>query len=349
MGGGGEGLTLPPPSPQGGALIWAPSKAETCINLMNGVLTQWNAAGESPLHLLVPLPALTGGPDGRAILDLWTHTSLGDRWKQLVRNVALFPFPMQVLRDGGKGPRTDWMGLAVVTMAVPGGWNIPQVMAPLDALPGINAHIGFMVDFPLEEEAKVMHCCLPLAGNGWAISETRRSPGHYPGFPRLRVILTPDVAWGTLDRQGLMARIRNAIGSPAVALAGEDIYNNGLAPSWKHTGFLTRDTSTTWFRRRRPSHPNSGPSSPTRALPAGSGPVPKLRTDTQRPFAGDSLSTRVPKSRARLKLRGNRDLRRRRREEGFTSPSKPRDRGRFGHPPWLRLPWGDSRAWVAPP
>ena len=148
---------------------------------MTGVLNQWSAAGESPLHLLVPLPSFTGGPGGDAILDLWTHTALGERWKHLVRNVALHPFPMQTLRDGGKGPRTDWNGLAVLTMAVPGGWTHPQVMAPLSPITGVESFPGFMVDLPLYAEAKVMECCLPMVGQGWNISETRRSPGHSPG------------------------------------------------------------------------------------------------------------------------------------------------------------------------
>ena len=111
-----------------------------------------------------------------------------------MKGVALHPFPMQILRDGGKEPRTDWSGLAVITMAPPGGWNMPRVVAPLDALAGGAVAQGFLVDFPLEDETKVMQVCTPLTHTGWTISEPRRSPGHCQDFPRLRVTLSPDRA-----------------------------------------------------------------------------------------------------------------------------------------------------------
>ena len=176
-------------------VLWAPTDNTRLTSLLHEMLK----IAKGHLHdlhimLVVPYDPIPGCGDVATLQELWSHACLQHKYKAFVTTCTFFMQPMRCVFTGGVGPLHHVKSIMIAHCEIHGNSSCavekPYSMIAWKATL-VTRDIGkvVVIDFPtqhlIEVQSALVH--FNVAGFlGW--DQASRSPGHGPGFPRMRIL-----------------------------------------------------------------------------------------------------------------------------------------------------------------
>jgi hypothetical protein len=213
-------------------MLWAPADLGVLGRLL-AAYVQYVVQAPRPgnIHLLIPLEVWTGCGNASAILDLWGHPVLSEKWRSVVRMTRFTSQPLEIVRSTASAPATVWKTLLVATLSAVDPYALPSMISVAEPLFKLAKGKVLVVDLPadlLTSTRKKLADAVQCLSVAWA--DPVRSPAFSQDAPRLllRGALPPG-AITALDMRMLIGNLRALHLDPAVVLGSDDLFGDNAS------------------------------------------------------------------------------------------------------------------------
>ena len=206
-------------------LAWCPADINA---LSRTIATYIRRAQTQPrptyFRLAAPLNLLPGMSSVDKVLDFWQHPLLGDKWASVVKDVAIYNTPLEMVLPGGNGPKHTLQGMVIFTIALQGARELPKIVeieAPLYRVPEIPC---IFVDTPPQHLGKVISVLSTPQFSSISYRAPYRSPGSQPNMPRLRLDLLLPSHMSELEQTIVLANLRGEFAGIGIVLGHKNLF-----------------------------------------------------------------------------------------------------------------------------
>ena len=178
----------------GGITMWAPSDGRRLQYLLAAMMEiAVSRDFEVTLRMLVPHAPFPSCSTPELVLDLWSHASLGVKWKPLLRQVDFLRQPTRCVFSGAYGPLHHVKAVAIMTFATSGPSGGKRIRDWMPTILAFEEQPAIIIDFPTEAELQVKQSLVETKLPGLdRIDGPRRSLGHTTLQPRSALTLSFD-------------------------------------------------------------------------------------------------------------------------------------------------------------
>ena len=219
-------------------LTWAPEHNEALQRCLNAFVDYVKANGTGPtITLAVPFTKPPVGESFSAIIDVWTHKILQDKWSKITKQQVIIQDTMEIVRTGSAGPVVSKRSLLCVTLSPKPQDTIQKVVNWAPTFGKFNAGMAIIIDFQNSQLLGIQHLLSTYDGPiriSWG--EPNRSTGSAPDLPRLCIHgFMPSNIHSSLEARVISSSLQEHLRSAPCLVGLANCYNDPEALKFEFT------------------------------------------------------------------------------------------------------------------